>query len=335
MKKRIYVLSGLVILVGGFYGLRNLWYYPLYRRPPVLEIISSKPAHMVDFTLGDSGNSLKRYYQVFNDKNKAFPESSEFSWSLWARSHEMTFDTSPKWVKIFLEEKWLVFKKRFSFLFFNSGDKNILFDHFMARRHNLSPGISPKRYRVFFLGDSLTEGLFSSKKENGFVSMVENEIGQTRNLNAVGIKEIKTIGMKMEDIAVYLNSGLDFVVVELGTNDYPTTPVDEFQNNYSRLLRFIRTKASNAKLLCLGIWQGYLGWEYDEAIMKLAEKNNAEFVYIGDIFENQKNKSRRGDSTPWGPADDFHPSDAGHLAIANRIVSAITNESALQTSVGE
>ena len=79
------------------------------------------------------------------------------------------------------------------------------------------------------------------------------------------------------------------------------------------------------KIICVGIWQGYDGYEYDEVILREAQETGAKFVYISDLFEEKGNKSTIGTTTPWGPADDFHPNAHGHDEISKRILRALSD----------
>lgn len=305
--------------------IRQLWYYPLFRRPPLLEISSNNPITLSEFQLSSTGTSKIRYYLLIDDKDHAFPESNKVTWSAWGDKHDIVIGDESKWIKIFIEEKWAFYRKRSWMMFFNVGLKQPLFNKLMASRYDVSKHQIKNRKRIVYIGDSLTDGLFASDKTLGFVPQVEKTVGineKPATVNAIGIK---TVNFSIDQIKQNISPKTEVIVVELGTNDYNSTDLSKFHESYRTLLNTLKIINPNVKLICLSTWDGYRAYLYDEIIMDEVIKRKGTFVYLGDLFENNMNKSTKGNITPWGPADDFHPSDQGHKAIAERVINAITS----------
>lgn len=313
----LFVLLGLMVFV------RVCWYYPAQRRSPVFQTWLQDPVKLTRLQINGNAGAVVRYYMVLGDKNLSFPEAKSIKWSGWAREHELQFDDTPQWIKIFIEEKWLIYKKRSWLVLFNSGNNNRLFEQFMQARIDDRQSLGEEKHEILFLGDSLTHGLFASRKEKGFTALVEKAIGKKEAPNSLGVIKIKTANLSFDEIRRHMRADTDTLVIELGTNDFKSTPLNEFQVNYHAFLSILKKIQPKAQLVCLSTWDGFEAYQYDEIIMKEARAFKGKFVYLGDLFERENNKSVKGVSTPWGKADDFHPSDQGHAEIARRVIATI------------
>ncbi|HEX9412606.1 MAG TPA: SGNH/GDSL hydrolase family protein, partial [Ktedonobacterales bacterium] len=92
---------------------------------------------------------------------------------------------------------------------------------------------------------------------------------------------------------------------------------------YTTLLR--RVTSVSPFVVCLGIWQptnapngiGVLAEAYDQVIWNLCPR----YGDLQALFANSAYHGPVGLSTWMGPADYFHPNDAGHAAIATEVES--------------
>ncbi|MEP7099778.1 MAG: GDSL-type esterase/lipase family protein [Burkholderiales bacterium] len=111
------------------------------------------------------------------------------------------------------------------------------------------------------------------------------------------------------------------VVVNLGTNDQnagsinsATTPAD-FQGRYTTFLQNIRAKYPNADIFAMRTLNGYYAQETQAAVNARVSAGDTKVHFIN--------------TTGWLPYsqtdfnDGFHPSDAGHLKVANLLVPVL------------
>ena len=177
-----------------------------------------------------------------------------------------------------------------------------------------------------FVGDSITHGLYATTQAQRFSDLVSQQLG---------VNEINnSLAGKVADILSALPAfpRADVTVIELGTNDYSgfnpngtfiPTPLQAFRGEYATLLK--RAVRVSPFVMCLGVWQprnspnsiGVLAEAYDQVIWSLCP-------HYGDLqalFANGAYHGPAGRSTWLGPADDFHPNDAGHAAIATEVES--------------
>ena len=98
--------------------------------------------------------------------------------------------------------------------------------------------------------------------------------------------------------------------------------MDEFASTYSALVGRIREKSPDAALVCVGVWPDY-GQDYDAEIETACHDRQGSFVPIRDLWSTEGMRGPAGVPTPHGESDTFHPNDAGHRAIADRILNSI------------
>ncbi len=185
---------------------------------------------------------------------------------------------------------------------------------------------------VFYAADSLSYSLFSSTEANGYRPLVNAELrkhGQILEQRAT--KADPQALFKVGNVQDVPNSGVDLAILELGTNDMGTadvasrTPIDQFHKDYVALVNNVR-RSANVQVICVGAWGGRgqtITDPYDFEIQKICEANGGKYVDLTDIYELKDTFGPKGTATWLGPADNFHPNDKGHRAIADLILERI------------
>jgi acyl-CoA thioesterase-1 len=172
--------------------------------------------------------------------------------------------------------------------------------------------------RVLFAGDSLSGGYFASVREAGYDSLVTAAIGNTEPTSVVlNQGALITVGR-----IVQVPSDLGFAVIELGTNDVGRTDLAEFTALYGDLADSIHAASPGVALVCLSVWRSD-GAEYDRVIEAACEAAGGRYIPLGTLYARGALKGPAGVATFRGQSDDFHPNDAGHRAIADRILGFI------------
>ncbi|WP_160141473.1 SGNH/GDSL hydrolase family protein [Arthrobacter sp. SLBN-83] len=180
--------------------------------------------------------------------------------------------------------------------------------------------------KIWFTGDSLTKGLYASAEANGFARVATSYLSRTREVTASYTSEA---GANLAKVASNypIPSGMDVAVVELGTNDAGKgTKVADFEPAYADYLAKIKQASPEATVICLGIWGSTYNNEialFNTAIEKQCSAAGGRFIPVSGIYQTNGMRSLRGDATWAGVADDFHPSDTGHAAIANAVTSRV------------
>lgn len=176
------------------------------------------------------------------------------------------------------------------------------------------------KVRMLVAGDSLAAGFFASEKARGFTSLVADAVGPVEMTTAAQAHQTLTTVAAVTDVP----AALDLAVIELGTNDVGIpTPLVDFEQQYVGLLDRIRASSPTAALVCLGTWTSD-GGAYDEVIARTCRERGGIPVGLADAFADPANHGPAGRETINGEGDEFHPNDAGHRAIAERILSALT-----------
>lgn len=135
--------------------------------------------------------------------------------------------------------------------------------------------------------------------------------------------KLKTV-LDCLDVACTTNPAWNFsnytakvVVINLGTNDQnlgtdSTSPAD-FQTRYTAFLQNIRAKYPNADIFAMRTFNGYYQTETEAAVNARSSAGDTKVHYI-----NTDGWLIPAPSTDF--ADLFHPTDAGHVKITNRLV---------------
>lgn len=170
--------------------------------------------------------------------------------------------------------------------------------------------------RVLTVGDSLTNGLFATEQSQGFAFQLVDRLGasgpaaeQTAAISGGEAGKVAAITDVPDD--------LDVAVVELGTNDATRTELGTFSTQYATLLDRIRGSSPDAALLCLGVWGE--SPDYDQEIRAACEARGGRYVSLTELYKDTSLRGPAGVERFGGKSDDFHPNDAGHTAIADRV----------------
>jgi len=170
--------------------------------------------------------------------------------------------------------------------------------------------------RVLLVGDSLTNGLYATAQGNGFAFQLAARLAKS---GPVERQQAAVSGASAGHVAAVTDvpEHLDFALVELGTNDAGRTPIDQFTQQYGALLDRIRAKSPSAALVCLGTWGDAA--DYDARVQGACESHGGRFITLRDLYAKPSLRGPAGQQRFGGTSDDFHPNDAGHTAIADRV----------------
>lgn len=182
--------------------------------------------------------------------------------------------------------------------------------------------------RVLVVGDSLSRGLYASTEENGYRSLLLDQLAEQHE-EGVEPQTVALTGAAAGRVAEIADppSGLAVAVVELGTNDIgDQTPLPKFRATYARLLDAITDESPDVALVCLGAWQGEeLAAPYDAVISEECEAAGGVFRPLAPIFSAPGMRGPAGEPAvgEGGVSDMFHPNDDGHEAIAELVLDAL------------
>jgi lysophospholipase L1-like esterase len=182
--------------------------------------------------------------------------------------------------------------------------------------------------RVFFSGDSLTAGEFSTTEDTSFRRLVTARLGQRGPVEEVGTYKS---GHRLQDIAsgFAIPQGAGLAIVELGTNDLAANTDNAlFTRQYKEYLNRVVAASPDAKLLCLGVWAPAAASRttaLDAAITAGCQAHGGQFVSLKELFDAPNNRGPAGAPVWLGTRDTFHPNDAGHAAIADAVLQRIAS----------
>lgn len=196
------------------------------------------------------------------------------------------------------------------------------------------PYINKKSYPVYVpAGDSLSQGYFATTQDNSFPYILAKKLQTLNTESASTISATGVYGGKLSDglnpksIEAIAKPKPNLITFEYGTNDAGDnpvpTPITDFQKQIDEWVE--KVTANNKPLIVfVTTWnQGPRGDEYDKIIINTAKKYNYPYVYIKDLYMNEKNKGPAGLDTWVGKSDTFHPNNQGHEAIAEAIFQTI------------
>lgn len=174
---------------------------------------------------------------------------------------------------------------------------------------------------VAVVGDTLADGYYATTEGLGYRALVLDEL-------PVAVEEapVLDIGDRVPaDTPVGLiPSTTDLVVLEVGTHDAFVTPVEEFGSHYEDLVAVITEESPNAEIVCLGVWgNADAARTMDPLIGAACREAGGAFVPLFDLFDDPELRGPAGTATFLGDSDDFHPNDAGHRAIADRVLDRL------------
>lgn len=181
----------------------------------------------------------------------------------------------------------------------------------------------PLRFMV--PGDSLSGGYYSSTEEKSFRALVRAGLSAS-----TPVEELKAsqAGANLSTVGglVGIPENLDLAIIELGTNDTAgKTTIEDFATQYDALLRTIKNGSPEVAIVCVGPWgaPGTGTDPYDKAVEASCKTHGGQFVKISTVFGSTDNRTKKGEPSWLGPADDFHPNDIGHQKIADLILERI------------
>lgn len=191
-----------------------------------------------------------------------------------------------------------------------------------SQAHIIRPSDRP--LRVLVAGDSLSTGQYASSEDKGFKSVVLAGLGERGPVEAQRVGASGEIARQAIDDLDRIQGPIDFALVELGTNDPSKSDLAAFTTDFPLLLTAIQEAAPGAPMMCLGIWaNAKQSQPFDEVIERECRSRGGAFVKITDIYD-------RGIPASRGPVDSatdsgalrdgFHPNNAGHRAIAERVL---------------
>ena len=194
-----------------------------------------------------------------------------------------------------------------------------------------------KGKRIMFVGNSITRhgpkpdigwendwGMAASSKENDYVHRtIASVLNTTPDASfcicqaAVWEQNYKNGEEKFHLYAPASDFEADIIVFRLIEN-CPRSDFDEqiFYNEYSKLISFFN-KHMKAKII---ITSGFWKHPGDAMLQKFAEDNNFDFIYLGDLGEQQ---IMRADGLFSHTGVAAHPGDLGMENISNRIYDKI------------
>ena len=183
--------------------------------------------------------------------------------------------------------------------------------------------------KVSFIGDSMTYGLYASEQSLGFHQLMVQE---WRNDGPVAESAVITVG---GTVAATLTANefpkdQQLYVIELGTNDATRVDYGTFRTQYRDLVDRILLASPNTQLFCIGVWRAkQVADVYDMVIKDACETHGGVFRSVTDLSVDPNLKGPAGVPTFAGPSDTFHPNNAGHRMIADRMLKAVTIERTL------
>lgn len=203
-------------------------------------------------------------------------------------------------------------------------DRELTYEEDMSVKHYLSVKYAlAHKLGAYFHGDSITEGAAGTEPTlNGYVKLVSDGIGALCYNYGFSGTTVLTAGngKALEDIYGYtINSDTrDYVFFNYGTND---TYSAEWAASYESIIQgYISSGHNRNKLVLLTPpYQSSRESKYNDmipALEAIATNLGIRFINIHAATELAGGDSLLADGT--------HPTDAGHIVIANTIISALT-----------
>jgi acyl-CoA thioesterase-1 len=180
-------------------------------------------------------------------------------------------------------------------------------------------------------GDSLGVGLYASSKNNRYVSVLSNLIHKKMGYDVKIMPGSTVSGSGLTDngipnIQKIISEKPDLVTIEFGTNDSDgsrskyLTP-DQFKIKLETVVDELQKQKKSPKIILVTTWNiGQKSIAYDSVIETVGKEKNVHVADISSVWSNRIDTiTPKGDSTPFGISDGFHPNDRGHKEIAEAI----------------
>lgn len=179
-------------------------------------------------------------------------------------------------------------------------------------------------FRVTYVGDSLAAGLYATTEAESYRGLTTDELAGDGPFVEVGRALVGgTVDQTLTGNDEF-PSNQDLYIVELGTNDINDVDFRTFNRQYEALLQQLVEASPDAALLCLGTWRPpSTGASFDLVIRQNCEAQGGVYRRLSDLEREPTFTGPADEETFEGPSDTFHPNDAGHNAIFERIMSAV------------
>ena len=172
---------------------------------------------------------------------------------------------------------------------------------------------------VSVVGDSIAAGHYASGPDRGFRSLV---LAALSARGPVTPEDAAGTGTSPLSTAVTVPSGLDLVVLELGTDDMHIASVSQFEMAYGALVAQVHADSPKADLVCAGTWSA-TGGLYDAVIERDCTSVGGRYVPLQALYDTPAYHGPTGVSGYYGYSDGLAPNDAGHRAIAAALLGAV------------
>jgi lysophospholipase L1-like esterase len=181
------------------------------------------------------------------------------------------------------------------------------------------PAPSGRPLMVSIVGDSVAAGHYASGPDERFQSIMLSVLAARGRVTPV---EATATGTSPLSTAVTVPSGVDLVVLEVGTDDMRAQGVTDFERTFKALVAMVHTSSPNADLVCAGTWSA-TGGLYDAAIQRACTGARARYVSLQALYDTPAYHGPVGDKGFYGVSDGIAPNDTGHRAIAAALLGAV------------
>ncbi|MFZ3588733.1 GDSL-type esterase/lipase family protein [Bacillus sp. DJP31] len=208
-----------------------------------------------------------------------------------------------------------------------------------------------KEVKIVALGDSLTSGYGDQSGNGGYVTILEQLLGNQRGISDISISNFAIGGLSSEQLIQELDkksiqdeiAKVDYILITIGGNDVIAVaqeniftlskePFEEENKNFTRkiniLVHKLRFYNPNATLFFVGIYNPFSTLfasvpEIDQIIENwnegtenvLTKYENTYFIPISDVF--------KGNEEEYLYDDYIHPNEEGYKHLANRVLTYI------------
>jgi lysophospholipase L1-like esterase len=194
---------------------------------------------------------------------------------------------------------------------------------------------------VLVVGDSISAGWFATTSARAYPAQLLRLLREADARAGRASQVLAVPGTRAVDGLEALRAlptvpRADLIVVEFGTNDYGhlPNPIGDFQRTYQALLALLSGASPQATVVCVSVWApraapnplGVSGARYDEVISQTCAalpRHPGRYVDISAIYADPAAHGPNGRPVWLGTGDEFHPNDAGHLAIAQAIYAVL------------
>ena len=190
--------------------------------------------------------------------------------------------------------------------------------------------------KTLYLGNSLLTGMAASAAGNDYYSLINKAISYSNadhtasKLQSNTWENCTTTSAQntwvTSTLLPYLTEDIELVIIQLGDNVNTAQKLAVFEYGMKAMLTYIRTHCPKARVVWVGAWYQTAGKM--EIMQRACKATGCSFINIWDL-NTSANCAAIGDTylkedgttaeiTDGGVAS--HPNDAGHKAIANRVL---------------